>query len=81
MCQDVMDAPSSGGDSGGPVVHWGFGNDVSLYGMMWGSSDGQIGFSALQNIEYDLGGLDVVIASGDEPPPPAECEDPTVLVC
>lgn len=60
LCQDRVQAGVAGGDSGSPVFRQhGDSKDVTLYGVLWGSSV-QAGmvtfvFSALQNIREDLG--------------------------
>ncbi len=68
LCQDIVSKPSwlsttrpisSKGDSGSPVFKW-LGNDIVLYGILWGSRDDngdQFIFSAMINIEYELGSL------------------------
>lgn len=60
LCQDVVAAPSAGGDSGSPVFRQiGDSNHVELYGIMWGG--GAIGgqpvfvFSAMENVRTELG--------------------------
>ena len=60
LCQDVVAAPSAGGDSGSPVFRQiGDSNHVELYGTLWGG--GAIGgqpvfvFSAMENIRIELG--------------------------
>lgn len=65
LCQDVVDFGVSDGDSGSPVFSWGFGDTVTLYGILWGEgeSDPYVGmgvFSALWNIQEDLGTINVV---------------------
>jgi len=66
LCQDYADYPADPGDSGGPVFEFGFGTDVGLVGIHWGfgSANGDPAtysiFSAMTNIESDLGALDVV---------------------
>ncbi len=68
LCQDIVSKPSwvnttrpisSKGDSGAPVFRW-LGNNVVLYGILWGSRNDngeQFIFSAMTNIEYELGNL------------------------
>lgn len=57
LCQDILAAPSAGGDSGSPVfIDLGGGNAYAA-GIGWGSSGSSTIFSAVQNIEADLGPL------------------------
>ena len=58
LCQDITTFGSGGGDSGSPVFTWsGSGNNVSLIGIMWGGGGGVSVFSAISNIEGELGAL------------------------
>ena len=71
LCQDVVSKPSwvnttrpisSKGDSGAPVFRW-LGNNVVLYGILWGSRNDngeQFIFSAMTNIEHELGSLQTI---------------------
>jgi hypothetical protein len=60
LCQDFVEAASQPGDSGSPVFRWNGYDDVTLYGVLWGSSGScRLVFSALANIEYELGPLTV----------------------
>jgi hypothetical protein len=56
-CQDMVDAESDNGDSGSPVFAKGNYYDATLYGILWGGSDDEFGFSSLANIESELGSL------------------------
>lgn len=58
LCQDrVGNTRSTFGDSGSPVFRWSSGGDVSLYGVLWGGSGSQFWFSAMWNIQKELGTL------------------------
>ena len=63
LCQDTVkriggSAIVGSGDSGSPVFKW-LGSTVKLYGVLWGQngSGTEFTFSAMQNIEYELGAL------------------------
>lgn len=60
LCQDFAKYGSDKGDSGSPVFIW-HGSTVTLQGIHWGSTgDGANAiFSAMANIEYDLGSMSV----------------------
>lgn len=53
LCQDFVDgAGVGGGDSGSPVFRWDASGNISLYGILWGSSGGStFVFSALDMTE------------------------------
>lgn len=57
LCQDIVRANAKLGDSGGPVFELGGGYTVTFYGIGrgWSSQYGGFSFSALWNIEQDLG--------------------------
>lgn len=57
LCQDHVAAGVGPGDSGSPVFYWHGGSDVTLYGLLWGGGSGTFAFSAMSNIEYELGDL------------------------
>jgi hypothetical protein len=65
-CQDVSKVWSEGGDSGSPMYVWQGGNQVHLYGILWGGpgSDWTTTYSSrLSGIELDLGALAGVCVS------------------
>jgi len=51
LCQDAVAGSSDQGDSGSPVFRIESGNDVSLYGILWGGAPGMYVFSRLTAIE------------------------------
>ena len=56
LCQDVIAAGAGDGDSGAPVFSYaGDKNKVTLRGIMWGESDGEITFSPIGQIYDELG--------------------------
>ena len=62
LCQDHVSGGSDFGDSGAPVFRWGygnetFGNNVELFGVLWGGNGTSFVFSAMSNIEWELGPL------------------------
>jgi hypothetical protein len=62
LCQDWVSGGSDNGDSGSPVFRWGystqtFGDNVELYGVLWGGNSTNFVFSAMSNIEFELGAL------------------------
>ena len=62
LCQDHVSGGSDFGDSGAPVFRWGygsetFGNNVELFGVLWGGNSTSFVFSAMWNIEHELGPL------------------------
>lgn len=57
LCQDHVVAYSAGGDSGSPVFRWTGTSNATFYGLMWGGGGGTFVFSALSNIESELGAL------------------------
>lgn len=57
LCQDHVVAYSAGGDSGSPVFRWTGTSNATFYGLMWGGGGGTFVFSALENIESELGAL------------------------
>lgn len=62
-CQDVSKVWSQGGDSGSPMYVWQGGNQVHLYGILWGGpgSDWTTTYSSrLSGIEQDLGAISAV---------------------
>jgi hypothetical protein len=56
LCQDVVDAAAEGGDSGGPVFAW-RGGEATLAGVLWGGTGRRFYFSAMGNVEAELGPL------------------------
>ncbi|HEY7770218.1 MAG TPA: hypothetical protein VIB55_18775 [Longimicrobium sp.] len=56
LCQDVVDAEAEGGDSGGPVFAW-RGGEATLAGVLWGGTGKRFYFSAMGNVEAELGPL------------------------
>lgn len=61
LCQDIVSAYSSPGDSGSPVFKIENGEEVVLYGILWGGSkDGKLFvYSPFSNIVRDLGKLEI----------------------
>jgi hypothetical protein len=62
LCQDIVAAGVRGGDSGSPVFERLGGSDVALTGLLWGGGTDGAGqtvfvFSAMENIEFELGQL------------------------
>src|SRR5262245_7946759 len=62
LCQDWVSGGSNNGDSGSPVFRWGYGNqlfgtNVELFGILWGGNGQSFVFSAMSNIEWELGAL------------------------
>lgn len=57
LCQDHVQAYSAGGDSGSPVFRWTGTTNANFYGLMWGGGGGVFVFSAISNIESELGAL------------------------
>lgn len=57
LCQDHVQGYSAGGDSGSPVFRWTGTSNANFYGLMWGGGGGVFVFSALSNIESELGAL------------------------
>jgi hypothetical protein len=62
LCQDIVAAADRAGDSGAPVFERLGGNAVALTGMLWGGGTDEVGqsvfvFSAMENIEFELGQL------------------------
>jgi hypothetical protein len=62
LCQDIVRANAKLGDSGGPVFELGGGYTVTFHGIVrgWSAQYGGFSFSALWNIEQDLGDLPAV---------------------
>lgn len=56
LCQEWVDAGVGSGDSGSPVFLW-QDDQVTLYGLLWGGTSNNFVFSAMANIEYELGEL------------------------
>jgi len=56
QCQDRANYFGDSGDSGSPVFVW-YGNTVHLMGIHWGGSSSHSMFSALWNIQADLGNI------------------------
>lgn len=57
LCQDYFAAYAQGGDSGSPVFYWDGGTGARLYGLLWGITSSGSYFSAMSNIEGELGSL------------------------
>lgn len=57
LCQDHVQGYSAGGDSGSPVFRWTGTSNANFYGLMWGGGGGVFVFSAISNIESELGAL------------------------
>ncbi len=64
LCQDRVEAASAPGDSGSPVFDWssatlppGATIPAKLYGILWGGNGTSFSFSAMANIEGELGQL------------------------
>lgn len=56
LCQDIVLASVAGGDSGSPVFRQvDDSRDVVFYGLLWGGGTGLFVFSALDNIQFELG--------------------------
>jgi len=66
LCQDFVEAEVGGGDSGSPVFEINSGDDVTLYGILWGgSSDGSyFVYSPIGNVESELGDLTTIGQAG-----------------
>ncbi|MBW3655745.1 MAG: S1 family peptidase [Gemmatimonadetes bacterium] len=56
LCQDVVDAPVEGGDSGAPVFAW-RGGEATLTGVLWGGTGKRFYFSSMGSVEAELGTL------------------------
>lgn len=56
LCQDYVNAAVAGGDSGSPVFIW-HGSNVTAAGLLWGGGGSTFVFSAISNIEWELGNL------------------------
>ncbi|MBW3569750.1 MAG: S1 family peptidase [Gemmatimonadetes bacterium] len=56
LCQDFVNAAVDEGDSGSPVFVW-HGSTVTAAGLLWGGSGSTFVFSAISNIEWELGNL------------------------
>lgn len=57
LCQDIVNAPSGGGDSGSPVFVYGGPTLANPAGILWGGNNTSFVFSAVGNIEFELGNL------------------------
>lgn len=64
LCQDQVAASSGAGDSGSPVFSWKTPTlqppaniPARLYGVLWGGDGSSFFFSAMANIEFELGQL------------------------
>jgi hypothetical protein len=59
ICQDRVAAVARSGDSGSPVFRVESGNNVTLFGIVWGTTANQCTywFSNFGNIESELGSL------------------------
>ncbi|HEY0024723.1 MAG TPA: hypothetical protein VGB24_17540 [Longimicrobium sp.] len=57
ICQDGTNLTAREGDSGAPVFALAGGNDVTLFGVLVGGDGTYVYFSAMQNIEAELGSL------------------------
>jgi V8-like Glu-specific endopeptidase len=85
-CQTFATYYSEGGDSGSPVFRQLGGADVALLGVHWGR-EGDFGdrvFSAIGQVEKDLGRLSVLDPAYTPPPPsaPEPCEpEPPAIAC
>lgn len=71
LYQTWVAAGVNSGDSGSPVFRLAGGDDVTLYGILWGGSTSSFVFSPITNVEYELGSLDVLAGGGGTEPPPA----------
>lgn len=58
LCQDIASAGVNPGDSGSPVFRVVDGNNVILYGVVWAGGSNAMVFSAMGNIEQELGNLE-----------------------
>ena len=54
LCQDVVSADMSYGDSGAPVFRYAGGGEVYLRGVLWGGEGGEFIFSPLEQIYREL---------------------------
>jgi hypothetical protein len=66
LCQDIVGAADRGGDSGAPVFERVGGSNVALTGLLWGGGTLDNGqsvfvFSAMENIEFELGQLETSV--------------------
>lgn len=59
LCQDYATYRSQPGDSGSPVFKW-YRDTAILYGVNWGSNGSEAVFSAMWNIQTDLGNRTVM---------------------
>jgi hypothetical protein len=59
LCQDFVDAGVGGGDSSSPAFKIISGDNVQLYGILWGgdSAGTMFVYSPLSNVEDELGDL------------------------
>jgi hypothetical protein len=82
MCQSYAYITSEGGDSGAPVFFRNSGDQVSLYGIVWGRSNtyGDMGYSPMEGLHKDFGTF-TVVAPYVPPPPPGGCPDPQQIIC
>lgn len=56
LCQDVVDAPARGGDSGAPV-YAARGGEADLAGILWGGTGARFYFSSMATLRAELGPL------------------------
>jgi hypothetical protein len=85
FCQNRVEANSGPGDSGSPVFTWssatlppGANIPARLYGILWGGSAGHFYFSALANVEAELGQLKTAHDQpGANSPPEVRIIEPT----
>jgi hypothetical protein len=59
LCQDRLDTGINSGDSGSPVFYLNGGSYANVVGVLWGGDTGAAYFSNMQNVERDLGTLNI----------------------
>jgi hypothetical protein len=59
LCQDLVTAGVSGGDSGSPVILRSGTSNAIWAGLLWGGGGGSFAMSAVENIQTELGTLTV----------------------
>ena len=72
LCQNFVGAAFGPGDSGAPVISLLSGNRAVLAGIAWGSGGGSYAFSAISDVEAELGPIALVapVSTSTPPPPP-----------
>ncbi|MDQ3605178.1 MAG: S1 family peptidase, partial [Gemmatimonadota bacterium] len=57
LCQDAFEGGVTDGDSGSPVFATVSGNDIAIYGILWGGNSSSAKFSSMVLIEAEVGDL------------------------